>query len=170
MSDYIYCNGELLHYGVPGMKWGVRRNARVLANNRRNRKVRDAKVKYKTGQINATEKKTAIKTANREKKEELASMKKQIRKTKNGKEFNELKKSIAKQTIEEVPHATLKKGATTVNTIFHTYNGVTVAATGATLALLSPGAAPAVGAATTIGLLMNKGEQALIQMGIDKLS
>lgn len=25
MSDYILINGELYHYGVPGMRWGVRR-------------------------------------------------------------------------------------------------------------------------------------------------
>lgn len=25
MADYIYENGELLHYGIPGMRWGVRR-------------------------------------------------------------------------------------------------------------------------------------------------
>lgn len=25
MADYIYHNGELMHYGIPGMRWGVRR-------------------------------------------------------------------------------------------------------------------------------------------------
>lgn len=25
MSEYIYSNGELIHYGIPGMRWGVRR-------------------------------------------------------------------------------------------------------------------------------------------------
>lgn len=37
MSNYIYYNGELYHYGVPGMKWGVRHDKDVA----------DAKIKYK---------------------------------------------------------------------------------------------------------------------------
>ena len=28
MADYIYSNGELMHYGIPGMRWGVRRAQR----------------------------------------------------------------------------------------------------------------------------------------------
>lgn len=27
MSDYIYANGELYHYGIPGMRWGIRRRS-----------------------------------------------------------------------------------------------------------------------------------------------
>ena len=33
MADYIYKDGELMHYGIPGMRWGVlraqRRDARI---------------------------------------------------------------------------------------------------------------------------------------------
>ena len=36
MSDYIYKDGELMHYGVVGMKWGIRRARR-----------KDAKATYK---------------------------------------------------------------------------------------------------------------------------
>ena len=34
MADYIYCNGELYHYGVKGMKWGVRRSKEQLDHDR----------------------------------------------------------------------------------------------------------------------------------------
>lgn len=27
-NNYVLCNGELYHYGVPGMRWGVRRAQR----------------------------------------------------------------------------------------------------------------------------------------------
>lgn len=31
MANYIYSNGELMHYGIPGMRWGVRRAERRAA-------------------------------------------------------------------------------------------------------------------------------------------
>lgn len=42
MSNYIYYNGELYHYGVPGMKWGVRHEQDVA----------DAKKRYKAAKQN----------------------------------------------------------------------------------------------------------------------
>ena len=33
--DYVYYNGELYHYGVKGMKWGVRRSPEVQEVNKR---------------------------------------------------------------------------------------------------------------------------------------
>lgn len=32
MSNYVIYKGELYHYGVPGMKWGVRKNASNAGN------------------------------------------------------------------------------------------------------------------------------------------
>lgn len=62
MNNYIYYNGELYHYGVPGMKWGHRKNVhpdhssvhnrkriREMSNdelNKRNRRL-EAESKYK---------------------------------------------------------------------------------------------------------------------------
>lgn len=39
----------IYHYGVKGMKWGVRRDFRVLANNRRNKAIKEAKRDYNLG-------------------------------------------------------------------------------------------------------------------------
>lgn len=55
MSNYIYCNGELYHYGVKGMKWGVRRSPEVQAVNKRYKK--------ELSELNKARKRENLKTA-----------------------------------------------------------------------------------------------------------
>lgn len=46
LSDYYIYDGELYHYGVPGMKWGVRKTVyRIKRNERLNKKATDYDVK-----------------------------------------------------------------------------------------------------------------------------
>lgn len=58
MSDYIIHNGELYHYGVKGMKWGRRRDARKTYKNAKNKafskyekEINDIEKSYKKGQM-----------------------------------------------------------------------------------------------------------------------
>ena len=46
----------------------------------------------------------------------------------HGSDFKQVKKNIAKQTLSEVPHSTLKKGLTTLNKAFAVANVSGVAA------------------------------------------
>ena len=169
--EYDYNNQEYLqHYGVPGMKWGIRRNSRLLANHNRNEKVRTAKLDYKTGKINKKEKKTIISDANKAKKAEIKSGKREIRQTHGYKNVKELKENLKNRTVREVPHSKVKKGANIVNKMFHASYAASYIGVGTALTLTGGiGAIPlGVGA---LGAAASVGEGYLIQRGIlDKLS
>lgn len=161
---------ELCHYGVKGMRWGVRHDLRLLANNRRNNAVRKVKQQYDMGKITKDQKKTAIQKANLDKKKYLEKTKREFESTTSQRKRYEMENKIASQAIKEVPNRQLKNGARRVNQMFTGYQiGANVAA--ATLVATSmPALAPmliASVAGTTAGAL---GRQWLIDKGIDKLS
>ena len=60
-------NNELYHYGVPGMKWGVRRDTRIIANHRRNVEVGKLKERYRAGKITKQQYKDLIHKINLQK-------------------------------------------------------------------------------------------------------
>lgn len=71
MDNYIIYNDELYHYGVPGMKWGVRKAAR--------NKTLAAKKRYKKTLSTAVDEKT-IRSAREKYKKEKADIKAKARK------------------------------------------------------------------------------------------
>lgn len=162
-------NNELCHFGVPGMKRGIRKNSRLLANHRRNETVHNAKYDYKRGNITKKEKKNIISEANKTKKMDIKSSKKEISQTHGYKNIKNLKNNIKNQTIKEIPHSKIKKGASFVNKVFHGSAVATSIGIGAGLALTGGlGSLPL--AAGAIGAAASAGEGYLIQRGIlDKL-
>lgn len=158
---------ELYHYGVPGQKWGVRRNLRVLANHRRNIAINDAKNDYRSKRITKSQRKLAIKQAKLDKKALLKS----ANQKRSEEEFKAYKKDIKSQTLSEVPHARLKKGATTVN---HLITMAEVAGVGAAIGTAGIMGAPvlaAVGGAGAASVAVSIGKDYCIQKGIlDKIA
>ena len=165
-----YDEEYLLHYGVKGMRWGVRRDLRLLANNRRNNAVRKAKQQYDVGNITKEQKKAAIKKADMYKKNFLEKTKQEFESATSRKKQYEMEQDISRKAIKEVPNRQLKNGARKVN---HLFTGYQIGANAAVAALgiaSTPALAPIyIGAiaGTAAGAL---GRQWLIDKGIDKWS
>ena len=171
MYQYNYSD-ELYHYGVLGMKWGIRRDARLLANRRRNKKVRKIKNQYELGNITKQQRKQNIKDANREKKDYIRDVNSQIQKTRDKNELRKTQTNLARLTMKEVPHRKLKKGLAVASQVL---TGVQLGSVGANAAtLISAGAManPVIGGAV-IGAVIGSsihiaGANAVRQMLIDK--
>ena len=162
---------ELYHYGVKGMKWGVRRDLRVLANHRRNVSVRNIKNKYRVGEITKLEKKSRIREANLAKKDYLKKTKQTLHNTNDEAKLAKMKHDIAKQTISEVPNNTLKKGATTVNRLLAGIDvGSGILTSAAMIGAVGPAAIPVAGGLAVYNSAVRVGMEKLVQMGLDKLS
>lgn len=169
-----YENDELMHYGVKGMKWGVRKDARLLANHTRNQAVKDAKKQYKKGSISKEQKKAAIAKANTTLKSAKKNTKSAYKATRTRDERTQFQKNITSQAKANVSHRRLKRAASTINTATTVWSLSKTAITAGLAFTLATGggigiagtalAGQGVVAAATIG------KQYLVRKGIDKLS
>lgn len=160
---------ELQHYGVKGMKWGVRRDVELVANRKRNAAVRKAKNSYETGEITKAQYKSAKKQAKSDKKDYMKNVKKDFEGKTKAEQYK-MSQNITKQAINNVPNRRLKKGIKAVNTALTVANigeGVLTAAAFVT-------AGPAVAAAAGIGLVAGSigelGRQYVVNRVVDRLS
>lgn len=160
---------ELYHYGVKGMKWGVRRDLRVLANHRRNQKYKKARDDYEVGKITKSEKKQRYKVAKQQKKDFVDKIRSRYN-TASEKERRQMDLDIKRQSVAEVPNRTIKKGATTVNRALHGYAIGSNVAGAALGSIVAPPLAPMLIGSAAISSLAAVGEQKLIQWGLDRLS
>lgn len=161
---------ELYHYGVKGMKWGVRRDVELLANHRRNAAIKSAKKDYRKGNISKNTKKAAIKQAKLEKKTYMNDVKKNYESLNTKGEKKEASKNFAKQAANEVPRRTLVKGLKTVNNVLAGINiGSNAVSAGVGLAVM-PSIAPVVVSSMAGYTLAVNGARYLLNKGFDKLS
>lgn len=173
MNEDFYiltADGELYHYGVKGMKWGVRRDARLLANSRRNKRVRAARDAYKSGKMSKEARDKEITSAQREKKKMLANTKDRFAKAKTDSERVRLEQDIYDKTTKEVSNASLKRGAHTVNALFGAANAASVGLGAASILAINPAFAGAAVASAAVGIAAEAGYRYVVQLGLDKLS
>lgn len=169
MWEYEYANNpdELQHYGVKGMRWGVRKDIRILANSRRNEAVRKIKFNYKQGKIDKETRNASIKKANTKRNQEMDKMADTVKKAATYEQRRKAEKAISNQALKEVSSHKVKKGATFVADIVTGYR--IGASAGMAIGGAITGNLPvaAIGVASMAG---EAGARYLVNMGLDKLS
>lgn len=161
---------ELYHYGVPGMRWGVRRDTRILANHRRNVEVRKHKDRYKAGKITKTQYVAAKRKANLGKKKYLEDVEMQFRRAKSEYEREKLGESISNTAVKEVPNIKVKRGLAVANQLLGAYNVAGTAYTAAGMAVLNPAFAAVYVGAGAVAAAAEIGGRYVNRVLLDKVS
>lgn len=166
MQNYNYPE-DLQHYGVKGMKWGVKRDIRLIANSRRNKAVKEARDKYKTGRISKETRNARIKRANESKKNDIETMTNRMLNAKTDVKKARVENSISRTVVKEVPDYKVKRGATKVHKIL---SDSRIKGLGIASAVGIVTANPALAIASASGMAVEIGAKYVTDIGIDKLS
>lgn len=163
-------NNELYHYGVPGMKWGVRRDTRILANHRRNTEATLLKEQYRSGKITKQQYKDSIRKVNLRKKQYMSDVENKFRNAKSNIERDKLGEDISNTAVKEVPNITIKRGLAVANQLFGTASIGSTAYTTLGLAAINPAFATAYVGAGVVTAAAETGFRYVTRSLLDKNS
>jgi hypothetical protein len=167
---WLTVNDEIYHYGVPGMKWGVRRDTRILANHRRNAAAGQLKEQYRSGTITKQQYKDSIRKVNLRKKNYLTNVENKFKNAKTREERTKLGKDISNTAVKEVPNITVKRGLAVVNQLFGTASIGGTAYTSLSLAAFNPAFAAAYIGAGVVSTAAEAGFRYVTRSILDKSS
>lgn len=136
-------NNELYHYGVKGMKWGVRRDARILANHRYNKAVKRLQTERAYGVISEKQYIDGLNTADKRKKKDLADFENQFRTAKTDVDRKRLGDNISKMAVDEVSDIKIQRGLAVANQLIGTANIASIGYTTAAMTAINPAFATA---------------------------
>ena len=163
-------NNELYHYGVPGMKWGVRRDTRILANHRRNVEAGQLKEQYRSGQITKQQYKDSMRRVNLRKKKYMSDIENKFRNAKNDAELTKLSNDITNTAVKEVPNIAIKRGLAVANQLLGTASMGGTAYTTLGLAAINPAFATAYIGAGVVSTAAEAGFRYVTRSMLDKHS
>lgn len=125
--NYTITNGtlrmvddELYHYGVKGMRWGIRRDEKYLAARRRNIAVRRARDEYEMSDRSKSDvarRKQAIRKARSDYKSRMAEVDAILKKATDEKQLASMQKTVATKRVNDIPHSRVQRGLKLVNNL-----------------------------------------------------